>query len=100
TSLIHKYGHPRASHSFPTRRSSDLAERFAREGAHVCLVDLNEDAARNTAREIVQSGGKAASHVCDVANQKAATELFRRIARENRSEERRVGKECRARGRQ
>jgi len=60
-----------------------IAERFAREGAHVCLVDLNEEAARNTAREIVQSGGKAASHVCDVANQKAATELFRRIAREN-----------------
>lgn len=60
-----------------------IAQRFAQEGALVCLVDIDEERAKSTAREIVKCGGKAASHLCDVANQRSVRDLFRRLAREN-----------------
>ena len=60
-----------------------IAQRFAQEGAMVCLVDIDEEQAKSTALEIVKGGGKAASHLCDVANQRSVGDLFRRIAREN-----------------
>ena len=47
------------------------------------LVDIDEEAAKSTARGIVKCGGKAASHVCDVTNQRSVRDLFRRLAREN-----------------
>lgn len=46
------------------------ALRFAREGASVAVVDLNEEQARETAREITDAGGKAialAGNLCDEA---------------------------------
>lgn len=60
-----------------------IAQRFAQEGALVCLVDIDEERSKSTAREIVKCGGKAASHLCDVANQRSVRDLFRRLAREN-----------------
>jgi NAD(P)-dependent dehydrogenase (short-subunit alcohol dehydrogenase family) len=60
-----------------------IAQRFAQEGALVCLVDIDEERAKSTAREIVKGGGKAASHPCDVANQRSVRDLFRRLASEN-----------------
>jgi 2-keto-3-deoxy-L-fuconate dehydrogenase len=60
-----------------------IAQRFAQEGARVWLVDVDEARAKSTAREIVKCGGKAASHLCDVANQRSVRDLFRRFAREN-----------------
>lgn len=60
-----------------------IAQRFAEEGALVWLVDIGEEGAKSTAREIVKRGGKAASHLCDVANQRCVTDLFRELAREN-----------------
>lgn len=47
------------------------------------LVDIDEQAARNTAQEIVKCGGGAIAHFCDVANRGSVTELFERLAREN-----------------
>jgi NAD(P)-dependent dehydrogenase (short-subunit alcohol dehydrogenase family) len=60
-----------------------IAQRFAQEGARVWLVDVDEARAKSAAREIVKCGGKAASHLCDVANQRSVRDLFRRFAREN-----------------
>ena len=60
-----------------------IAQRFAQEGALVSLVDIDEEGAKSTAREIVKCGGKAASHLCDVANQRSVRDLFGRLAREN-----------------
>jgi NAD(P)-dependent dehydrogenase (short-subunit alcohol dehydrogenase family) len=60
-----------------------IAQRFAQEGALVWLVDIDEERAKSTAREIVKCGGKAASHLCDVANQRSVRDLFRRLARDN-----------------
>ena len=47
------------------------------------LVDIDEGAAKSTARGIVQCGGEAESHVCDVTDQRSVRNLFRRLAREN-----------------
>lgn len=60
-----------------------IAQRFAREGALVRLVDIDAEGAKSTARQIVECGGKAAWHVCDVANQRSVRDLFRGLAREN-----------------
>lgn len=60
-----------------------IAQRFAQEGALVRLVDIDEERAKSTAREIVKRGGQAASHLCDVSNQRSVRDLFRRFAREN-----------------
>ena len=60
-----------------------IAQRFAREGALVWLVDIDAEGGKSTARQIVKCGGKAASHVCDVANQRSVRDLFQGLAREN-----------------
>lgn len=44
---------------------------LAREGANVVVADLNEDHAKKTAAEVVQSGGKAAAFAVDVSDPKA-----------------------------
>ena len=43
------------------------AEALAREGAHVLLADVKEDAIRGEASRLVQGGAKAAWIVCDVS---------------------------------
>ena len=47
------------------------------------LVDIDEQRAKNTAHEIVKSGGKAAAHVCDVTKQQSVRDLFRQLASQN-----------------
>jgi 3-oxoacyl-[acyl-carrier protein] reductase len=41
---------------------------FAREGARIAVVDVNEQAARETVSLITESGGRATSFVTDVSN--------------------------------
>lgn len=57
-----------------------IAHRFAREGASVRVVDIDEKVARATVEEIVAAGGNASSYACDVSNQKSVEEMFRKIA--------------------
>lgn len=45
-----------------------IAHAFAKEGAHVELADLNEDAVRKVAEKIVELGGSARATRLDVAN--------------------------------
>ena len=47
-----------------------IAMRFAREGAKVCVADMNLDAARNVVREIEQAGGQAVAEAMDVTNER------------------------------
>jgi len=46
-----------------------IALRYAREGASVVIADLNEDAARQAAREIAAADGKAVAVAVDVRDQ-------------------------------
>ena len=57
-----------------------IAERFAREGAAVHVVDLDKKAAAAAAKQIAESGGVATPHACDVSKQKSVEEFFRSLA--------------------
>jgi NAD(P)-dependent dehydrogenase (short-subunit alcohol dehydrogenase family) len=60
-----------------------IALLFAKQGAEVHLLDLNEEAVRTTGNEIQKEGGKAISHVCDVTLQREVNEIFNSINRIN-----------------
>jgi NAD(P)-dependent dehydrogenase (short-subunit alcohol dehydrogenase family) len=48
-----------------------VAQRLAREGAHVACVDLNQEAAAATAAGIGAAGGRAFAVACDVSDSAA-----------------------------
>lgn len=55
------------------------AERFAAEGAHVIVVDVNEANARQTVDGITTVGGSAAYELCDVRDLVALEALAHRV---------------------
>ena len=46
-----------------------IAQLFARQGAHVHVVDLNDAACLQVVRDIREEAGRVTSHACDVARQ-------------------------------
>src|SRR5437016_3710769 len=84
------------------------AEVFAREGASIVVTDIAAKEGEETARAIREAGGKAIFVKSNVTNEdevkhmvNAAIDAFGRVDilynNAGRSEERRVGKECRSR---
>src|SRR5215475_16121672 len=71
------------------------ALRLAREGATVVVVDRDKDQAEKVAAEITNDGGHAWAIQTDVAERDQVEAMAG--AAFVRSEERRVGKECRSR---
>lgn len=61
---------------------SGFSKTLARAGAKVALLDLNEEAARAVAGEIVQEGGTAKAYGCNVLD----PEVCRRVAEQVQSE--------------
>lgn len=45
-----------------------IAQKFADEGAKVCLVDINEEILSETVNELKEQGGEVYGHVADVAD--------------------------------
>lgn len=58
-----------------------IALLFARQGAMVHLLDINEEALTIAASEIKKANGKAQSHVCDVADKQSIYRVFAEITR-------------------
>jgi NAD(P)-dependent dehydrogenase (short-subunit alcohol dehydrogenase family) len=56
-----------------------VAKLFAKQGAEVFVIDLNQDAANDTTSEIKKENGKATPHVCDVTSQSQVKELFSKL---------------------
>src|SRR5690349_240495 len=56
-----------------------VAILFARQQAHVHVLDLNQDALDGTAQEITGSGGAVTTHAVDVSRQDAVKDIFQRI---------------------
>jgi NAD(P)-dependent dehydrogenase (short-subunit alcohol dehydrogenase family) len=52
---------------------------FAKQGAVVHIVDLNQDAITATVDELKSTGANAQGHPCDVTDQKAVTDVFNKI---------------------
>ncbi|MEO6840940.1 MAG: SDR family oxidoreductase [Bradyrhizobium sp.] len=57
-----------------------IAIGYAREGAHVVLLDLNEKNAGEVAREIREAGGKADSFALDVARHDDCVAIAKKVA--------------------
>lgn len=56
-----------------------IAKRFAAEGAHVWVTDINADTAEETTREIKAAGGKATAMRVDVSKGQDLTALVRAV---------------------
>ena len=56
-----------------------IATVFARQGAHIAVLDLDEAAGRRTADAVSQSGGRATAWTCDVANASEVGRVFEAI---------------------
>jgi len=61
-----------------------IARLFARQGAHVVLLDVDETAARHVATAIEAEGGHAELRACDVANADDVTQAFAAIVERSR----------------
>jgi len=57
-----------------------VAALFARQGAHVALLDVDGDAARRTADAIRRGGAQAEAHACDVTDARRVGEVIGSIA--------------------
>jgi 2-keto-3-deoxy-L-fuconate dehydrogenase len=53
-----------------------IAIKFAAHGAMIRVLDLNEASAFATCRAILEAGGSASVHACDVTDQKQVKETF------------------------
>lgn len=58
-----------------------VALLFAKQGAEVHVMDLNEEACNTTVTEIQVNNGKAIAQVCDVATQQHVKEVFSKIGK-------------------
>jgi 2-keto-3-deoxy-L-fuconate dehydrogenase len=56
---------------------------FAKQGATVHIIELNPEAAEQTAGEITSNGGQAYAYAADVSNQQQVLEVFEKIGTVN-----------------
>ncbi len=60
-----------------------IAERFAREGAHVIVTDINGETAAGTVARIKAAGGKAEAILVDVCKGQDVNALVRRVEQDH-----------------
>ena len=60
-----------------------ISTTFAKQGAHVCVLDFSEDNGNATVSEIKNNGFSASFYKCDVSNQERIEEIFVEIAKNN-----------------
>ena len=58
------------------------AVRFASEGAHVVVSDIDEKAAKAVVTEIEEAGGAATAVVCDVGDNDQIRSMIDQVARD------------------
>lgn len=59
-----------------------IAEQFARHGARIHIVDLNEQASQSVNEGIRDRGGSSQHHACDVSDRQSVRQVFQRIIAE------------------
>ncbi len=58
-----------------------IAELFAKHRAEVHVVDMSSEAAKSTASAIIDQGGRAVAHTCDISWHQPVKELFTKIGK-------------------
>lgn len=56
-----------------------VATLFAKQGAAVHIVDLNQDAIKTTVDELKSEGANVQGHACDVTDQKSVVDTFSKV---------------------
>jgi NAD(P)-dependent dehydrogenase (short-subunit alcohol dehydrogenase family) len=56
-----------------------IALRFGASGANVCILDVRQAAAEGVAQKIIENGGLASAHECDITNHARVAETFQKI---------------------
>ncbi|HLR78111.1 MAG TPA: SDR family oxidoreductase [Burkholderiaceae bacterium] len=59
---------------------AEICHLLSRDGAHLVVVDINEEAARDVADDIVLAGGKALPVVADVGSEQAVAAMLDQAA--------------------
>jgi len=62
-----------------------ISRQFALAGAHVCILDVDEEAGQSVCSEIEEKQGESSFYQCDIANQKQVVEVVKSII-EDRSQ--------------
>ena len=58
-----------------------ISELFAKQGAHIHILEVDAENAKNTVAQIESEGGSAIAHICNVTNQREIVNLFERIGK-------------------
>jgi 2-keto-3-deoxy-L-fuconate dehydrogenase len=58
-----------------------IALLFAKQGAAIHIIELNENAAADVVKEIKAAGGMATAYACNIGNQQEVTDTFSTIKR-------------------
>ena len=61
-----------------------IAERFALQGANVCILELDVEAAQKSVDSILAKSGTASAYSCNVANQENVNQVFAQIIKDNK----------------
>ena len=56
-----------------------VAKLFASQGAKVHVIDLSKEAGETVLAEILNNGGNAVAHACDVSDQQQVKDVFNKI---------------------
>ena len=73
------------------------AELMAASGAKIAIWDINDEAGAERVAKIEAAGGEAKYYHVNLGDRADVKAVFERFIQDFRSEERRVGKECRSR---
>ena len=57
-----------------------ISKIFAKQGAHVSILEIDTEAAEKTVSEIEEDGGLAKHYTCDITRQTEVKEVFERIS--------------------
>ena len=60
-----------------------IAQKFAAQGAEVHILEFNAENGQKVVEEIVNGGGKAQFHTCDVSDQKQVQKIVAEIAKKS-----------------
>ncbi|PCH76634.1 MAG: short-chain dehydrogenase [Flavobacteriaceae bacterium] len=60
-----------------------ISLKFGENGAHVCILEIQLEAAQSTAKIILAAGGKATAYQCNVANQQEVQAVIDTISESN-----------------
>jgi NAD(P)-dependent dehydrogenase (short-subunit alcohol dehydrogenase family) len=58
---------------------AETARLFSREGAIICLIDIDAEGGKETCRDIMKNGGSCTFYQADVSNMKQVEQVTKKI---------------------